>query len=114
MNSSTITIFVGILVSCSLISHQSLAGDAVAVGYNDRGAWTSVTYNRSSTPKGGPHYHSAVEAGGFAMRDLRVRANPGDLAYSKVVGGSDRTGYVTIAGGLKEATNMHVTVIGRG
>ena len=42
--------------------HQVLAGDAVAIGYKYDGVWTAVTYNRSSTPKGGPHYHNAVQA----------------------------------------------------
>jgi hypothetical protein len=114
MNSQTITIFVGLLLRSFLIPRQSLAGDAIAVGYNERGVWTSVTYNRSSTPKGGPHYHMAVQARVFAMRDLRVRANPGDLAYTKIIGESDQTGYVTVAGGTKGATNTHVTAIGRG
>ena len=36
--------------------HQVLAGDAVAIGYKYDGVWTAVTYNRSSTPKGGPQF----------------------------------------------------------
>jgi len=48
--------------------HQVLAGDAVAIGYKYDGVWTAVTYNRSSTPKGGPHYHDAVQACTFAVR----------------------------------------------
>lgn len=90
------------------------AGDAIAMGYNYAGVWTAVTYNRSSTPQGGPHYHDSAQAGIFAVRDLYVRA-PEDLVRTKIIGRSDQTGYVTIARGkrlLPEETD--VTAIGRG
>ena len=75
-----------------LASHQVLAGDAVALGYNYEGVWTAVTYNRSSTPKGGAHYREAAQACVFALRDLRVRASE-DLAWTKIIG--NRTEPVT-------------------
>lgn len=92
---------------------QVLAGDAVAIGYNYEGVWTAVTYNRSSTPKGGPHYHDAAEACTFAVRDLRVRAND-CLARTAIVGQSDRTGYVAVGRGKAIARNKDVTAVGRG
>ena len=96
-----------------LIAHQTYAGDAIAIGYNNDGVWTAVTYSRSSTPKGGPHCRKAVEACTFALRDLRVRAND-DLVRTKIIGQSDRTGYVAIARGRATKTNKDVTAIGRG
>jgi hypothetical protein len=96
-----------------LIAQQASAGDAIAIGYNNDGVWTAVTYNRSSTPKGGPHYRKADQACTFAMRDLRVRAND-DLVRTKIIGQSDLTGYVAIARGRAIKTNKDVTAIGRG
>ena len=96
-----------------LIAHQVSAGDAIVMAYNHDGVWTAVTYNRSSTPKGGPHYRMAAEACAAALRDLRVRAND-DLASTKIIGESDRTGYVTVARGKAEKANKDVTAIGRG
>ena len=96
-----------------LLAHQAPAGDAIAIGYNNDGVWTAVTYNRSSTPKGGAHYREAVQACTFALRDLRVRAND-DLVRTKIIGQSDLTGYVAIARGRAIKTNNDVTAIGRG
>jgi hypothetical protein len=96
-----------------LVAHQISAGDAIAIGYNNDGVWTAVTYNRSSTPKGGPHYREAIQACTFALRDLRVRASD-DLVRTKIIGQSDRTGYVAIARGRTVNTNLDVTAIGRG
>jgi hypothetical protein len=96
-----------------LIAHQAPAGDAIAIGYDDNGVWTAVTYNRSSTPKGGPHYREALQACTFALRDLQVRASD-DLVRTKIIGQSDRTGYVAIARGRAIKTNKDVTTIGRG
>jgi hypothetical protein len=96
-----------------MITHQVAAGDAVVIGYNDDGVWTAVTYNRSSTPKGGAHYRPAIEACTFALRDLRVRAND-YLVRTEIIGKSDRTGYVAVAQGKAIARNKHVTAIGRG
>jgi hypothetical protein len=96
-----------------LIAHNAPAGDAIAIGYNYAGVWTAVTYNRSTTPKGGPHYHLAAQACTFAVRDLYVRANE-DLVRTKIIGQSDQTGYVTVARGRAEKRNTDVTTIGRG
>src|ERR1700730_8682333 len=88
---------------CLVARHVS-AGDAIAIAYNQDGVWTAVTYNRSSTPKGGLHYRDAAEARTFALRDLRARANE-DLASTKIIGESDLTGYVTVARGRAEKAN---------
>src|SRR5438128_8051734 len=96
-----------------LIARQVQAGDAVAIGYKYDGMWTAVTYNRSSTPKGGPHYHDAVQACTFAVRDLHVRAND-YLVRAEIIGKSDRTGYVAVARGKAIAKNKDVTAVGRG
>jgi hypothetical protein len=94
-------------------AHSVLAGDAVAIGYNYEGVWTAVTYNRSSTPKSGPHYHDAVQACAFALRDLRVRASD-DLVRSEIIGKSDNTGYVAVAQGKAITRKKDVTAVGRG
>ncbi|HLW34625.1 MAG TPA: hypothetical protein VKS98_03110 [Chthoniobacterales bacterium] len=91
----------------------AFAGDAVAIGYNYEGAWTSVTYNRSSTPKGGPNYHDSTKACQFAVRDLWARASE-YLARTEIVGQSDRTGYVAVAQGKAVERNKDVTAVGRG
>lgn len=96
-----------------LVAYQVSAGDAIAIGYNCYGVWTAVTYNRSSTPKGGPHYHDAAQACIFAQRDLQVRASE-DLAWTKIIGASNRTGYVTVARGRAAKTDKDITTIGRG
>ena len=96
-----------------LIAHNAPAGDAIAIGYNYEGVWTAVTYNRSTTPKGGPHYHLAAQACTFAVRDLYVRASE-DLVRTKIIGQSDRTGYVAVARGQAQKRNKDVTAIGRG
>ncbi len=88
-----------------LITHHASAGDAIAIGYKYDGVWTAVTYNRSSTPKGGPHYHDAVRACTFAVRDLHVRASD-YLVRAEIIGKSDRTGAI--------AKNKDVTAVGRG
>jgi hypothetical protein len=96
-----------------IVGSRLLAGDAIAIGYNCDGVWTAVTYNRSSTPKGGAHYRDAAEACIFACRDLHIRAGE-DLAWTKIIGKSDRTGYVTVARGTATKINKDVTAIGRG
>lgn len=96
-----------------LVAHQALAGDAVATGYNSEGVWTAVTYSRSSTPKGGPHYREAAQACILAERDLRLRTSEG-LARTKILDQSNRTGYVAVARGKSPRANVGLTVIGRG
>lgn len=99
-------------ISC-VITGPAFAGDAIAIGYNYEGAWTAVTYNRSSTPKGGAHYHDATQACQFAVRDLWARGSE-YLVRTEIVGQSDRTGYVAIAQGKAVERNKDVTAVGRG
>jgi hypothetical protein len=95
------------------ITRQVSAGDAIAMGYDYDGVWTAVTYFHSSTPKGGHHYWNAAQACIFAQRDLRIRT-PEDLARTRIIGQSDRTGYVAVAHGAVADKNKGVTAIGRG
>jgi hypothetical protein len=99
-------------ISC-VVSCPTFAGDAVAIGYNYLGTWTAVTYNRSSTPIGGPHYHDSEKACEFAVRDLWARATE-YLARTEIIGQSDRTGYVAVAQGKAIERNKDVTAVGRG
>jgi hypothetical protein len=103
----------GFLLLWCVLARIALAGDAVAIGYAPDGAWTAVTYNRSSTPKGGPHYHEAAQACAFAIRDLWVRASD-NLVRTEIVGRSDKTGFVAVARGRSLTRNKDVTAIGRG
>lgn len=96
-----------------LIARQVSAGDAIAMGYDNEGVWTAITYFRSSTPKKGHHYWNATQASVFAQRDLRIRANE-DLARTKIIGQSDSTGYVAVAHGTVAEENKGVTAVGRG
>jgi hypothetical protein len=96
-----------------VIACPTFAGDAVAIGYNYEGVWSAVTYNRSSTPKGGLHYHDSAQACAFAVRDLWSRATD-NLARTEIVGQSDRTGYVAVAQGKAITRNKDVTAVGRG
>ena len=96
-----------------LLARQLSAGDAIVMGYNYDGVWTAVTYYRSSTPKNGHHYWNATEACTRAERDLRTRAGK-ELARTKIIGQSDRTGYVTVARGSVADANKGITAIGRG
>jgi hypothetical protein len=105
-------IFICASLFCIFV-HSVLAGDAIAIGYKYDGVWTAVTYNRSSTPKGGPHYHDAVRACTFAVRDLHVRASD-YFVRAEIIGKSDRTGYVAVAQGKAIAKNKDVTAVGRG
>jgi hypothetical protein len=102
-----------LLVLCFVVARPTFAGDAIAIGYNYDGVWTAVTYNRSSTPKGGAHYHDASKACEFALRDLRARASE-DLVRTEIVGQSDRTGYVAVVRGTATARDTAVTAVGRG
>jgi hypothetical protein len=99
-------------ISC-VITCPTFAGDAVVIGYNYDGAWTAVTYNRSSTPMGGAHYHDSAKACRFAVRDLWARATE-YLVRTEIIGQSDRTGYVAVAQGKAIERNKDVTAVGRG
>jgi hypothetical protein len=91
---------------------SSFAGDAVAIGYNADGVWTSVTYFCSSTPKGGKDYKTQKEAEEAAIRDLRRR---GEIRAAKesILSSSDTTGFVAVARGA-DASGKDVNVVGRG
>src|SRR5262245_49062087 len=96
-----------------IIAGSTFAGDAIAIGYNYDGVWSAVTYNRSSTPKGGLHYHDSTQACAFAVRDLWSRATD-NLARAEIVGQSDKTGYVAVAQGKAIERIKDVTAVGRG
>jgi len=99
-----------------LFINEARAGDAIAMGYNWAGVCTTISHNRSSTPKGGAHYHSAAQACASALHDLHARGDQ-QTVRSKIIGQSDRTGYVAVAQGRKVASANSVnvvTVIGRG
>ena len=98
---------------CCVVAYPAFAGDAVAIGYDYGGVWTAVTYNRSSTPKGGPNYHDSAKACQFAVRDLWARATE-YLVRTEIVGQSDRTGYVAVAQGKAVERDKDVTAVGRG
>ena len=112
LNVCTRRFALGSLFLC-LIAATVSGGDAVAIGYNYEGAWTAVTYNRSSTPKGSPNYHDSATACQFAVRDLWARASE-YLVRTEIVGQSDRTGYVAVAQGKALERNKDVTAVGRG
>ena len=101
----------------ALVAPTLQAGDAIAIGYNGSGVWTAVTFNRSSTPKGGLHYHDSTEACARAMRDLQLRAGE-DIARMQILGQSNRTGFVTVARArstkISSEGPLDVTAIGRG
>ena len=80
----------------SLTSLMAKAGDAVAIGYNDKGVWTAVMYYSSGTPKGGSDYKDAAGAREAALKDLKKRAGR-QQATSKIIASSDKTGYFAVA-----------------
>src|SRR6202011_3228364 len=75
-----------------LIASRLIAGDAVAVGYNENGIWTDVTYFRSATPKGGKDYRTSAQAREFALRDVRRRSES-SVATAPILSSSDSTGF---------------------
>jgi len=72
------------------------AGDAVAIGYNDKGIWTALMYYCSGTPKGGSDYKDAAAAREAALKDLKKRAGE-QQATSKIIFSSDKTGHFAVA-----------------
>ena len=88
------------------------AGDAVAIGYNKDGIWTSVTYFASSMPKGGKDYKTESEARDEALRDLRKRGGD-ETTRAEILAASDSTGFVAIAR-AKGKSGKDVNVVGRG
>lgn len=79
-----------------LTSLIAQAGDAVAIGYNDKGVWTAVMYYSSGTPKGGSDYKDAAGARDAALKDLKKRAGE-QQATSKIIASSDKTGNFAVA-----------------
>ena len=101
-----------ILVCLLCLGGPVHAGDAVVVGYNSEGIWTTVTYYCSSTPKGGADYKTSAQAREAALRDLRRRGK-GELAKTSVLAESDSTGFVAVAR-AKKKSDKDVIVVGRG
>jgi hypothetical protein len=101
------------LIFCCAGARIAVCGDAVAIAYNSDGAWSALTYNRSSTPRGGPHYRDSHRAAEFAVRDLWKRATE-YLDHAEVLGQSDKTGYVSVARGKSVTRNKDVVAVGRG
>src|SRR3954464_212524 len=74
------------------------AGDAVAIGYNKDGVWTSVSYYSSGTAKGGSDYKDEAGAREEAIRDLKKRGGE-DIAQTDILASSDKTAHVVYARG---------------
>ena len=89
-----------------------IAGDAVVIGYNKDGVWTSVTYYCSSKPKGGKDYKTEAEAREAALRDLRKRGGD-QTARSEILSSSDATGFAAVARGA-DKSRKDSNVVGRG
>jgi hypothetical protein len=94
------------------VAGKLFAGDAVAIGYNDQGVWTGITYYASVTPKGGKDYKIENGAREEAMRDLRRRSSYAATAV-KILSSSDSTGFVAVARG-KDKSGKDINVVGRG
>ena len=93
MSLKTISLTLALLVVTSL---PVWAGDAVAIGYNDKGIWTAVMYYCSGTPKGGADYKDAAGAREAALKDLKRRAGE-QQATAKIIASSDKTGHFAVA-----------------
>jgi hypothetical protein len=91
---------------------SAVAGDAVAIGYNADGIWTSVTYYSSGLPKGARDYKTEAEARREALRDLRKRGGEG-LARAEILSSSDTTGFVAVGRGT-DKSKKDQNVVGRG
>jgi len=107
-------IVASLLLSSYLLAvcRSAIAGDAVAIGYNADGVWTSVTYYSSGKPKGSSDYKTESEARDEALRDLRKRGGDG-LARAEILSSSDSTGYVAVARGADKSRKDR-NVVGRG
>ncbi len=88
------------------------AGDAVAIGYNAAGVWTTVTYYRSSTAKGGKDYKDEAQARAAVVRDLQRRDGE-NLARTEILSSSDSTGFAAVVRGETQS-GSDTTVVGRG
>ena len=93
MSLKAISTTAGLLVLTGL---RAWAGNAVAIGYNENGIWTAVSYYCSGTPKGGSDYKDAAGAREAALKDLKKRAGE-HQASSKIIASSDKTGHFAVA-----------------
>ncbi|MFN2476214.1 MAG: hypothetical protein ABR526_07745 [Chthoniobacterales bacterium] len=100
------------LACFALMPVPARAGDAVAIGYNADGVWTSVIYYSSSTGKGGADYKDETGAREAAVRDLKQRAGEG-VVRTSILASSDRTAYASYARG-KTAAGKDVHAVGYG
>ena len=98
-----------LLWSCGVLR----AGDAVAIGYNNEGVWTAVTYYSSSTGQGGADYKNEAEARAEAERHLKKRA-PEGITRVEILSSSDRTGHFTYARGKTKEGKPDIHVVGFG
>jgi hypothetical protein len=89
-----------------------IAGDAVAIGYNSDGVWTSVTYYSSSQPNGSKDYKTEAEARDEALRDLKKRGDQTTMR-TEILSSSDSTGFVAVARGHGQSPR-DTNVVGRG
>ena len=104
-----------VLFSSALLAPSStllLGGDAVAIGFDGDGRWTSVTYYSSGTPQTGSRYKNEAEARVEAMRDLR-RRDVVKAAKVEILSSSDATGFVAVGRGTN-ASGKDENVVGRG
>jgi len=109
---SWVPVFLICISPCSLLAPRASAGDAVAIGYNQDGVWTAVTYYRSATRKGGKDYKTEEQAREFATRDVRRRSEYPPTTIH-IFSSSDKTGFVAVARGQnKSGTDIHG--VGRG
>jgi hypothetical protein len=99
-------------VALTLLSARIFAGDAVAIGYNSDGVWTSVTYYSSGKPKGSHDYKTEQQARDEALRDLKKRGGD-QTARAEILSSSDATGFVAVARGADKSRKDH-NVVGRG
>ncbi len=95
-----------------LLAARAFGGDAVAIGYNTDGVWTSVTYYASGKPKGSSDYKTEAEAREAATRDLKKR-DVVNGARIEILSSSDATGFVAVARGT-DKSGKDANVVGRG
>lgn len=109
---TTLRLLFAITLLLCLTCRIATAGDAVVIGYNVDGVWTSVMYYSSSTGKGGADYKDEAGAREAATRDLKKRAGEG-VVRTEVLASSDRTAHVVYARGkTKDGKDMHAVGYG--
>jgi hypothetical protein len=107
--------FSGFLIKffpCVGFASSMRAGDAVAIGYNADGIWTSLTYYASSKPKWGKDYKIEAEARDEALRDLHKRGDH-QTTHFEILSSSDATGFVAVGRGT-DKSGKDANVVGRG